>query len=49
MTLEKAIDLLKSHYAKAKELSFVKNPTAYALYTVWKIADLEDKECKNDR
>lgn len=41
MKIEQAINLLKSEYEKAKDLSFVKNPVAYALYRVWKIADSE--------
>lgn len=42
MNIEQAINLLKSEYEKAKDLSFVKNPIAYALYKVWKIADLKN-------
>lgn len=42
MTIEQAINLLKSEYEKAKGLSFVKNPIAYALYKVWKMADLKN-------
>lgn len=30
-----------SEYEKAKELEWVKNPLAYALYKVWKIVDKE--------
>lgn len=39
MTIEQAINLLKSEYEKAKDSPFVKSPVAYALYKVWKIAD----------
>ena len=39
MTLEKAIRLLETEYEKAKKSTFVRNPIAYALYRVWKIAD----------
>jgi hypothetical protein len=41
MTLENAIELIKSEYGKATDCSYVKNPLAYALYQVWKIADRE--------
>lgn len=47
MTLEKAIKALEKEYAKAKGLSYVRNPLAYALYQVWKIADEEDNEIGN--
>ena len=43
MTLQKAIKLLEAEYEKAKNLSFVRNKLAYALYQVWRIADREDK------
>lgn len=39
MTLDKAIKLLETEYEKAKELEWVKNPLAYALYKVWKMVD----------
>lgn len=39
MTLEKAIELLKEEYEKAKQYEFIKNPLTYALYQVWLIAD----------
>lgn len=48
MTLEKAIELLKVKYENAKRLDFVKNPTAWALYHVWKLADLDRREKEND-
>ena len=41
MTLEKAIRMLQTEYEKAKNLSFVRNPLAYALYKVWKVVDGE--------
>ena len=41
MTLEKAIKLLEREYERAKNLDFVRNPLAYALYHVWKVADHE--------
>lgn len=37
--LEKAIEDLREEYARAKNLSYVKNPLAYALYQVWKKYD----------
>ena len=39
MKIETAIKFLKAEYEKAKLLKFVHNPTAYALYQVWKMAD----------
>lgn len=39
MDLDKAIELLKSEYERAKKLEFVKNPLAYALYHTWKKVD----------
>jgi hypothetical protein len=39
MTLEQAIEMLKSEYERAKKLDFVINPLAYALHQVWKKAD----------
>ena len=44
MTLDKAKKLLEEEYEKAKKLEFVYNPTAYALYQVWRKADRE--RCK---
>jgi len=41
MSVEKAIELLRQEYEKAKGLRFVRNPLAYALYQVWKIANKE--------
>ena len=37
--MKKAIRLLETEYEKAKKLTYVWNPIAYALYRVWKIAD----------
>ena len=39
MSLEKAIELLQQEYDKASRLAFIKNPIAYALFQVWKMAD----------
>ena len=41
MQLKRAIRLLEREYAIAKNLEMVRNPMAYALYKVWKIADSE--------
>lgn len=41
MTIEKALKLVEEEYNKAKDLSYIRNPLAYALYTVWKLADKE--------
>lgn len=40
MTLEKAIELLRSEYKRAQSLEYVKNPLGFALYQVWKKAEL---------
>ena len=39
MTLENAIELIKTEYEKATDSNYVYNPLAYALYQVWKKAD----------
>lgn len=39
MRLETAIKHLEQEYERARRLSFVRNPLAYALYQVWKEAD----------
>lgn len=44
MTLEKAIKLLEQEYERAKNLEFVHNPLAWALYRVWRKADSERNE-----
>lgn len=41
MTICRAIKLVQIEYEKAKQLEFVQNPVAYALYQVWKQADME--------
>ena len=43
MNLYRAIELLKREYEKAKNSPYVTNPLAFALYTVWKMADRENK------
>lgn len=42
MTLETAIKLLEQEYERAKGLPFVRNPLAYALYQMWKVADRQE-------
>ena len=49
MTLEKAIKTLEKEYAKAEKQPFVTNPLAYALYQVWKIADEESEDGRNEK
>lgn len=41
LTIDKAIKLLEEEYERAKKLDWVRNPLAYALYKVWKMADTE--------
>lgn len=42
MTLQKALKLVETEYERAKELEWVRNPLAYALYKVWRMADGQD-------
>lgn len=37
----KVIKLVETEYEKAKKLEYVRNPLAYALHKVWKMADAE--------
>ncbi len=39
MTLQKALDMVRIEYERAQGLALVRNPLAYALHKVWKIAD----------
>ena len=39
MTIGKALELVCKEYEKAKDLEFVRDPVAYALYAAWKAAD----------
>lgn len=41
MTIERAVKLLKETYTDALRLEYVNDPVAFALYQVWKIADME--------
>lgn len=44
MTLEKAVNLLIAEYERALRLEYVRNPLAYALYRVWKMADRKGED-----
>ena len=44
MTLDKAKELLDREYERAKGLAYVRDPLAYALYQVWKIADVKGEK-----
>lgn len=50
MTLKRAIKLLELEYKKAKDNEAIFNPLAYALYQVWKLANLKtvDKRSKEN-
>ena len=39
MSIEDAIELLRAKYSENKDKRWIKNPVAYTLYEVWKIAD----------
>ena len=39
MSIEDASELIRSKYEDNKDKKWVKNPVAYTLYEVWKIAD----------
>ena len=41
MTIEKAIKMVKDNYESAKKLDYIRNPLAFALYKVWKLADAD--------
>jgi hypothetical protein len=48
MTLEKAIELLKAEYERAKDLEYVRKPLAWALFKVWRKADTGVAEDKRE-
>lgn len=48
MTLEKAIELLKAEYERAKKLEYVHKPLAWALFQVWKKVDAKEKEVRDN-
>ena len=39
ITLEKAIEILKAEYERAKNMKYVQKPLAWALYYTWKKVD----------
>lgn len=49
MTLYKAMKLLEKEYARALKLEYVYNPLAWALYQVWKCADVEGRKHEKNR
>ncbi len=49
MTLEEAIEMLKTEYEKAKRQKYINNPLAYAVYQVWKKADIKRGRPRNGR
>ena len=40
ISIEKALGMVKDEYLRAVSLPFVENPLAYALYRVWRRADI---------
>ena len=44
--IDKVAKMLDEEYRKARDLDYVKNPLAFALYAVWKKVDKEGKKCK---
>ena len=41
--LDKAIEMLKKEYEKAKDKEWIRKPLAYAIYKVWKEIDRSEK------
>ena len=39
ITIEKAIEILKAEYERAKNMKYVQKPLAWALYHTWKKVD----------
>ena len=48
MTFEKAISRIEDEFEEAKKLPFIRNPLAYAIYQVWKMADMDGKKIEYD-
>ena len=44
MTIEEAKALIDKEFERAKKLEYVRNPLAFALYSVWKKADKEKRK-----
>ena len=47
MRIETAIEKLKEKYEKAQKIEYVRDPVAWALFHVWKMAD-EDGRNKRE-
>lgn len=43
MRIEDALNLVEKEYEKSKDLEFVRDPVAYSLYKVWKLADADKR------
>ena len=39
MTIEKAIEILKANYERAKKMEYVSKPLAWAFYYTWREVD----------
>lgn len=48
MTIKRALRLLALEYERAKKLEYVRNPTAWALFQVWKYADRYGRDKNED-
>jgi hypothetical protein len=48
MELDKALKLVAIEYESAKKLEHIRNPLAYALYKVWKLADAKEPKQPTD-
>ena len=44
MRIEDALNLVQKEYEKSKDLEFVRDPVAYSLYKVWKLADADKRK-----
>lgn len=49
MSLEEAIEMLKTEYEKAMKQKYIRKPLAYALYQVWQKADKKRGRQRSDR
>ena len=48
MRLKTAIKRVEQEFAKAEKLAYIRNPVAYALYQVWKEADLSGDSVRDE-
>ena len=46
MTIDRAVERLNEMYMLAKEVKWIMDPVAYALFQVWKEADRDRKDGK---